>query len=95
VIESFRDEATRRLWAGERVRGFGSLNLELARERLDILNAATSLADIPALRSVHLHPLKGGRRGQWSISINGRWRICFEFRAGHAYNVEVADYHEG
>jgi plasmid maintenance system killer protein len=38
---------------------------------------------------------KGRRAGQWAISVNGRWRICFEFKLGDVYNVEVTDYHEG
>ncbi len=67
----------------------------MAAERLDILNAATSLADIPRLRSVRLHRLKGRRKGEWAISINGPWRICFEFRKGNAYNVEIVNYHRG
>jgi len=67
----------------------------LAIERLDVLNGAHSFADIPPLRSVGLHALKGKRAGQWAISINARWRICFELKAGDIYNVEVTDYHEG
>jgi proteic killer suppression protein len=94
VIKSFRNTATQRLYEGRRVRGFGSLNRTLALKRLDVLNAASMLADIPPLKSVHLHSLRGDRRGQWAISINGPWRVCFEFRGGDAYNVEIADYHE-
>ncbi len=47
------------------------------------------------LAGVGLHKLKGDRKGQWAMSVNGPWRICFEFRKGDAYNVEIADYHKG
>jgi proteic killer suppression protein len=52
-------------------------------------------ADIPPLASIGLHALKGDRAGQCAISVNARWRVCFEFRQGDVYNVEVKDYHEG
>jgi proteic killer suppression protein len=47
------------------------------------------------LQSVGLHKLKGDRKAQWAMTVNGRWRICFEFRKGDAYEVEVVDYHRG
>ena len=45
------------------------------------------------LKSVGLHPLKGNRRGQWAITVDGPWRICFRFKGGDAYEVEIVDYH--
>jgi proteic killer suppression protein len=59
------------------------------------LNVASALSDISPLRSVGLHKLKGDRRGQWAMTVNDRWRICFEFRSGDAYEVEIVDYHRG
>jgi proteic killer suppression protein len=47
------------------------------------------------LKSVGLHKLKGDRKGQWAMTVNGPWRICFEFRKGDAYEVEIVDYHKG
>ena len=47
------------------------------------------------LKSVGLHKLKGDRKGQWAMTVNERWRICFEFKAGDAFNVEIVDYHKG
>ncbi len=38
---------------------------------------------------------EGDRRGQWAITVNARWRICFEFSRGDAHNVEIVDYHKG
>ena len=43
--------------------------------------------------SVGLHKLKGARRRLWAMTVNGPWRICFEFRDGDAYDVEIVDYH--
>ena len=60
--------------------------------RLRLLNAATALSDL-RLPGLHLEPLKADRKGQYSIRINDRYRICFEWRDGDAYNVEIVDYH--
>ena len=46
-------------------------------------------------RGVGLHKLSRDRKGQWAMTINERWRICFEFRKGDAYEVEIVDYHSG
>jgi toxin HigB-1 len=60
-----------------------------------VLNVAKSLGDLSPLKSVGLHKLEGDRRGQWAMTVNGRWRICLEFRKGHAHEVEIVDYHRG
>ncbi len=72
---------------------FGGLNVGLALEMLALLDAAPSLAPLAALRSAGLHKLKGDRSGQWALSLNGPWRICFRYRNGDVYEVEVVDYH--
>ena len=92
MIKSWTDSATRRLFetGKSKIRG---LDIEVALERLAVLNAATRLDQISPLKSVGLHPLKGRRRGQWAITINGPWRLCFRFRDGDAYDVEIVDYH--
>jgi len=95
MIKSFKNAATAKLYREGKAAGFRGVDVEQALERLDVLDAATRLADIPPLRSIHLHRLKGDRKGQWAISINGPWRICFEWRDGNAYNVEITDYHRG
>ena len=59
------------------------------------LNIAKTLRDLSPLASVGLQKLKGDRKGQWAMTVNGPWRICFEFRDGDAYNVEITDYHKG
>ena len=59
------------------------------------LNAAVSLAQLSPLKSVGLHRLRGDRAGQWAMTINGPWRLCFRFEDGNAYDVEITDYHRG
>lgn len=60
---------------------------------LRLLDRVKSLAEISPLKSVGLHPLKGNRKGQWAITVNGPWRICFRFEDGEACDVEIVDYH--
>lgn len=64
-----------------------------AQELLATLDAATSLADLSPLKSVGLHKLGGDRKGQWAMTINGPWRLCFRFKDGDAWDVEIVDYH--
>jgi proteic killer suppression protein len=56
------------------------------------LHGATALTDLSPLKSVGLHKLTGGRKGQWAMTVNGPWRICFRFEDGHAWDVEIVDY---
>ncbi len=95
MIASWRNNASRKVWQGERPNEFRGLEFEAAIDLLLALNVAKSLQDLSPLKSVGLHKLKGDRRGQWAMTVNARWRICFEFRKGHAFNVEIVDYHRG
>jgi toxin HigB-1 len=95
MIRTWRNAATRKIWEEERPNQFRGLDFGHALELLASLNVAKSLNDLSPLKSVGLHKLKGGRKGQWAMTVNARWRICFEFRDGDAYNVEVVDYHKG
>ena len=71
------------------------MDVDAAVDLLLALNAAKSLQDLSPLKSVGLHKLKGDREGQWAMTVNGPWRICFEFRKGDAFDVEIVDYHRG
>jgi proteic killer suppression protein len=62
---------------------------------LSALNVASTLQDLSPLKSVGLHKLKGDRKGQWAMTLNARWRICFVFRKGDAHDVEIVDHHKG
>lgn len=94
AILSWANSATQRLFetGTTTLRG---LDKARALRRLAELNAISRLDEISALKSIGLHPLKGDRKGQWAVTINGPWRICFRFREGNAYDVEVVDYHKG
>lgn len=61
--------------------------------RLRQLDAATGIGDLRFPPSNRLEALAGDRAGRYSIRINGQWRICFKFERGHAYEVEIVDYH--
>jgi proteic killer suppression protein len=95
MIRSWRNAATRKVWDEERPNQFRGLDFGMAIELLASLNVAKSLNDLSPLKSVGLHKLKGDRKGQWAMTVNGRWRICFAFRDGEAYDVEIVDYHKG
>ena len=95
MIRSWRNSVTRKVWEGERPNQFRGLDFEAAIDLLLALNVAKALSDLSPLKSVGLHKLKGERRNQWAMSVNARWRICFEFRKGDAYDVEITDYHKG
>jgi proteic killer suppression protein len=95
MIRSWRNSATRKVWDGNQPNQFRGLDHDAALDLLASLNVAKSLQDLSPLKSVGLHRLSGDRKGQWAMTVNGRWRICFEFADGHADNVEIVDYHKG
>jgi proteic killer suppression protein len=72
---------------------FSGLDEALARRRVRLLDEADRLEDLTSLASVGLHRLRGARRNQWAFSAGGPWQITFEFRGGHAGNVEIVNYH--
>ena len=95
MIRSWRNSASRKVWDGERPNQFRGLDFEAAVDLLLALNVAKSLQDLSPLKSVGLHKLKGDRKNQWAMTVNDRWRICFKFRKGGAFEVEIVDYHRG
>jgi proteic killer suppression protein len=92
VIESFRCSDTERLFRRARVARFANIE-SAARRRLDALHAAAALRDLLARPSNRLEALKRDRIGQHSIRINDQFRLCFRWREGSAYDVEIVDYH--
>jgi proteic killer suppression protein len=64
-----------------------------AAMRLTQLDAATRVDDLRLPPSNRLEALRHDRSGQWSIRINDRWRVCFRFENGDAFDVEIVDYH--
>jgi proteic killer suppression protein len=67
--------------------------LRRARRKLMILDAAVELADLQILTSNYLEKLEGDRAGQYCIRITEQYRICFVWKQGHAYDVEIVDFH--
>ncbi len=92
MIKSIKDKHTANLWAGKRVKKFQPFQLQALR-RLDILHAAIRLEDLMLNPGNHFESLSGNRQGQYSIRINKKWRICFEWDGQHAIYVEIVDYH--
>lgn len=93
MIRSFRDERTRAAFDGIALKGFPTDLLVVTRRKLGYLNAAANLNDLRAPPGNRLEALKGGRRGQHSIRVNDRWRICFVWTPDGPANVEFVDYH--
>jgi len=93
VIRSFKDKETERVWQGKRSRRLPHDMQASARRKLRMLNNAQSTEDLRIPPANRLEALKGKRRGQHSIRVNDQWRICFAWRAGDAYDVEIVDYH--
>jgi toxin HigB-1 len=92
VIRSFRSADTERLFQREAVRRFRAFERQALR-KLDMLDAAPDLRTLSTLPGSRLERLKGDRKDQYSIRINDQWRICFAWQDGHAYEVEIVDYH--
>jgi len=92
VIKSFRSSETEHLAKRQRVRRFQAIE-RVALRKLRQLDAAVELRDLTAPPGNRLEALHGDRRGQYSIRINDQWRICFVWRGGDAYDVEIVDYH--
>lgn len=92
MIKSFRCKDTEQLFRRERVKRFRNIE-RVARRKLEMLDAATTLADLRALPGNRLEELVKDRKGQHSIRINDQFRICFVWREGHAEQVEIVDYH--
>ena len=94
MIVSYRDKRTRDFAAGKRVKAFSGIERS-ALLKLDRLDAAVELKDLVVLPGNRFEALRGDRKGQYSIRINDRWRICFEWREGTPgpSNVEIVDYH--
>ncbi len=95
MIQSWANSASRRFYEEGKSSKFRGLDAEVAEELLASLGAATSLRDLSPLKSVGLHKLRGDRAGQWAMTVNNRWRICFRFDDGDAHDVEIVDYHKG
>ncbi len=93
VIKSFGDKETQRLFEGRRSRAVSEQARRRAQVKLALLDRAGSVEELERPPGNRLHKLGGDREGQWSINIDGQYRICFRFEESDAYEVEATDYH--
>jgi len=92
MIASFRDKDTEGLWQSGKSRRFPADLVRRAFKKLAILNAAAALENLKVPPGNQLEALRGERAGQHSIRINDQYRVCFVWRDGNAFDVEIVDY---
>jgi proteic killer suppression protein len=95
MILSWANRRSHRFYEEGKTTKFRGMDTDAADDLLVALDAAESLKDLSPLKSVGLHKLSGDRSGQWAMTVNGPWHICFRFEDGDAYDVEITDYHKG
>ena len=91
MIKSFKCRDTEVMFNGKRIERFIIIQ-SAAMRKLALLNVAGRIEDLRVPPGNTLEALKGKRKRQWSIRINDKWRICFRFEAGNAFDVEIVDY---
>jgi proteic killer suppression protein len=93
MIQSFACAETDLVWSGRRSRKLPADIQPRALVKLNMIDAADTLDDLKLPPSNRLHELDRDRARQHSVSINMKWRICFRWKNGNAYDVEIVDYH--
>ncbi len=93
MIQTFATSETENFFATGKSRRLPTEILKRTAMRLNQVHAATKIEDLRLPPSNHLEKLTGDKNDKWSIHINGQWRICFRFEGGHAFDVEIVDYH--
>jgi proteic killer suppression protein len=94
VIKSFADRNTKEFWDTGKSQGMPPANLRnVAKRKLAALHSCLSLEDLRIPPGNRLEELRGDRKCQHSIRINDQFRVCFVWRDGDAYDVEITDYH--
>jgi proteic killer suppression protein len=92
MIKSFHCKDTLALFEGRNPRRFQAI-VAIAERKLHMLDNAFSIEDLRVPPGNRLEALHGDLKGQWSIRINDKWRVCFRFKDGNAFDVEIIDYH--
>lgn len=93
MIISFRCKKTQGLFERSMIAAQWREIAPVALRKLNYLHSAGKLEDLRVPPSNHLEKLKGDRKNQYSLRVNKKWRVCFEFEDGNAINVEIVDYH--
>lgn len=93
MIRTFADKEAATIWQGVPSRRLPPAIQPIARRKLRLLNNATGLNDLRVPPANRLEALRGDRKGEHSIRINDQWRICFTWKDGDAFRVQIVDYH--
>ncbi len=93
MIKTFKDKELAKLLEGEKIKTLPADIQKRAFTKLLMLNAANSITDLRVPPSNHLEALSGDRKGQYSIRINDKYRVCFKWQDNDAFDVEIVDYH--
>ena len=93
MIKTFADKQTQHLYLTGKARRVPPEVAKRAARKLEQVNAAALVEDLKVPPGNRLHLLEGDRQGQYSISVNDQFRLCFRFADGDAYDVEFCDYH--
>ena len=92
MIKSFEHKGLQNFFFSGSTKGIQFIHAKKLRMQLPALDTAAAIEDMD-LPGYRFHQLKGERAAIWSITVNGNWRITFEFRNGDAYIVDYEDYH--
>ncbi|MGI9318654.1 MAG: type II toxin-antitoxin system RelE/ParE family toxin [bacterium] len=92
MIRSFRHKGLKRFYETGNLTGIQSRHRNRLRILLSALDTSVEIQDmyVPGFR---LHSLKGALKGRWSVSVNGNWRLTFEFQNGNSFALDYEDYH--
>ena len=93
MIKSLKDKETEKIYRQEASRKIPRDIQQVAIRKLRMLNNAKNIIDLRVPPANRLEKLSGSRAGQYSIRINDQWRVCFTWKSGEAFEVEIADYH--
>jgi len=93
MIKSFACKETQKVFTKGKSKQLPPDLIRRAIRKLEYIHLASVVEDLYVPPSNRFHALQGNREGQFSITMNNQWRICFQFIDGHAYDVEIIDYH--
>ena len=93
MIKSFKSKETEKIYSQQVSKRFPRDIQQIAIRKLRMINNAKNINDLRIPPANRLEKLSGERKGQYSIRINDQWRVCFTWKTGEAYEVEIADYH--
>jgi len=93
MIKSFKHKGLRRLFEAGESRGVPTELAQKLRRMLAQLHVAETPEDMDGMPGWRLHPLKGSRTGEWSVTVSGNYRVVFRFEGKHAVDIDLVDYH--